>query len=71
MDPDAMRITKVLAGLDFPALRWQILAQADYYGADAQSSAELAALPIGIYKDLSAVIRAIRARQPTGGPVPS
>jgi len=36
-DPLAVRLGHVLAGLRFPATRWQLVAQADYYGADSKS----------------------------------
>jgi hypothetical protein len=59
-DPDASRIATVLAGIRFPVLAWQLVAQADYYGADAQTRAELAALPAGEYPNLPAVLARLR-----------
>jgi hypothetical protein len=59
-DPDASRIATVLAGIRFPALAWQLVAQADYYGADAQTRAELAALPAGQYPNMPAVLAKLR-----------
>lgn len=56
------RISAVLAGLSFPAMRWQLLTQADYYGADHRSRSELAGLPEDRYADIEAVHRALRAR---------
>ena len=64
-DPLTVRLGHVLAGLGFPAVRWQLVAQADYYGADSRSRTELGRLPAaGPYRDLAAVISAVRA---TGG----
>jgi len=60
-DPLAVRLGHVLAGLRFPATRWQLVAQADYYGADSKSRTELGRLPAGLYRDLAAVISAIKA----------
>ena len=31
---DPTRLADVLAGVPYPASTWQLLAQADYYGAD-------------------------------------
>jgi hypothetical protein len=41
------RISSVLEGVPFPAMRWQLVTHADYYGADHHSRGELAALPRG------------------------
>jgi hypothetical protein len=60
-DPDTVRLAQVLSGLTFPALRWQLIAQADYYGADTKSRTELDRLPTGLYRDLAAVISAVNA----------
>lgn len=54
------RISRVLAGMPFPAMRWELLTQADYYGADHRSRTELAALPEGRYADMTAVHQALR-----------
>lgn len=56
---DAQRISQVLAGLPFPAAKWQIVMQAEDYGADAATRAELWALPAHGYPDLSAVLVAL------------
>jgi hypothetical protein len=53
---DRQRIAQVLAGLHYPAARWQVLAEADHYGADAGSRAQLHALPPAIYRDLGDVL---------------
>ncbi len=41
------RLRHVLAGLSFPAQRWQVIAEAEHYGADARTRRELRALPAG------------------------
>jgi hypothetical protein len=56
------RLATVLAGLPFPARAWQLVAQADYYGADWLTRAELGRLPAGEYPSLPAVLSAIRAQ---------
>jgi hypothetical protein len=53
---DAQRISQVLANLRYPAARWQVLAEADHYGADSTSRAQLWTLPTGVYDDLSDVL---------------
>ncbi|GAA2852827.1 hypothetical protein GCM10010472_07530 [Pseudonocardia halophobica] len=52
---DLARIGQVLAGLTYPAAKWQIIAHADHYGADSVTTAQLWSLPIGTYPDLAAV----------------
>ncbi|WP_219416969.1 DUF2795 domain-containing protein [Pseudonocardia nigra] len=56
---DAQRISQVLAGITYPAAKWQLIMQAEEYGADAGTRAELWALPTGTYADLAAVITAV------------
>jgi Protein of unknown function (DUF2795) len=56
---DAERVSQVLAGLAYPAAKWQILMYAENYGADAYTRAELWALPTGEYRDLGAVLTAL------------
>lgn len=53
------RIGQVLVGLSFPAARWQVLAEADHYGADSVSRAQLLTLPVRIYPDLAEVLAAL------------
>ncbi|MEJ8278149.1 hypothetical protein [Pseudonocardia spirodelae] len=48
----------VLAGLAFPAQRWQVLAEADAWGAPGVLRRLLVDLPVGEYADLSAVLEA-------------
>lgn len=53
---DVQRIAHVLADLEYPAAKWRVLAEADHYGADAQTRAQLWALPSGVYEDLDGVL---------------
>jgi hypothetical protein len=55
------RMSQVLAGMAFPAAKWQLVMQAEAYGADAESRAELWALSTGIYPDLRSVLDAVAA----------
>jgi hypothetical protein len=62
MDP--AQVSAALVGLAYPARHWQLLAQADYYGADIDTRVELARLPDGLYPDLASVIAAVAAGLP-------
>lgn len=53
------RIGQVLHGLSFPAARWQVMAEADHYGADSVTRAQLSTLPIRTYPDLAEVLAAL------------
>jgi hypothetical protein len=61
---DAERVSQVLAGLVYPAAKWQILMHAEHYGADAYTRAELWALSTGVYSDLAAVLQALSCDGP-------
>lgn len=56
---DVERITQVLAGLAFPAAKWQIVMQAEEYGADSATREQLWSLPTGSYPDLRAVLASL------------
>jgi hypothetical protein len=56
---DVERIGQVLAGLEFPAAKWQLIMFAEEYGADAETRAELWSIPTGSYRDLPAVLGAL------------
>ena len=56
---DVARLSQVLAGLRYPAAKWQIIAHADHYGADSVSRALLWSLPVAVYRDLAAVCTAL------------
>jgi hypothetical protein len=67
-DMDAVRLSRVLAGLRFPAHTWQLIAQADYYGADWRTRAELSQLPDAEYPNLAAVLAAVARQRPRSTP---
>jgi hypothetical protein len=56
----------ILAGLDFPLRRWEIITAADWYGADAQTTRWLRALPANgrPYRDLGDLITALEDVRP-------
>jgi hypothetical protein len=56
------RLQQVLAGLVFPAERWELIAHADAYGADAMSKAELHQLPECKFRSLGDVLHAAARR---------
>lgn len=56
---DLLRVRQVLAGLPFPAAKWQLIIYAEEYGADAATRSEIWALPVGTYPDLSAVLASV------------
>lgn len=56
---DVRRLSQVLAGIPFPAAKWQLIMHAEEYGADAASRAELWALPASTYPDLRSVLAAL------------
>ena len=56
---DMARIAHVLAGVTFPAAKWQLIMHAEDYGADATSRSDLWRLPVDP-----------RTGLPTGGPGP-
>ncbi|HEY1574237.1 MAG TPA: hypothetical protein VGG05_23050 [Pseudonocardiaceae bacterium] len=53
----------VLDALTFPAERWEIVAAADFYGADVHTSRRLRGLPPRNrpYRDLQDVLRALES----------
>jgi hypothetical protein len=57
------RLGQVLAGQPFPAARWELIAAANLYGADALTMGELHALPAIRFGTLADVLKAVeRAR---------
>jgi len=58
VSPERIRYT--LSGLDLPAERWQIVAWAEHYGADAITLYELHRLPCKSYRTIGEVLDAIR-----------
>lgn len=55
----AQRLRHVLAGQKYPAERWQLIAGAEFYGADIQSLRELHALPPRRYASFADVLTTI------------
>jgi len=55
-------VRQVLRGLDFPAERWQVITQAELYGADVQTREKLHQLPKRHYRSTSDVTRALAGR---------
>jgi uncharacterized protein DUF2795 len=52
-------VRQVLAGLAYPARKWQIVTQADLYGADTHTRSRLHRLPVREYRspaDISATL---------------
>lgn len=60
-DTDRQALGLILAGLDFPLRRWEIITAADWYGADAWTTRWLQALPAHDrpYRDLGDLMTAL------------
>lgn len=63
-DELAMRLGIVLADVDFPATKWQLVIHAEFIGADIRTRIELSRLPTRSYPDLHSVISTVRSRPP-------
>jgi hypothetical protein len=61
-----LRLSAVLADMRFPAMAWQLIAHAEYRGADWRSRAELLSLPAGTYRTLAAVLNAVASAHAPG-----
>lgn len=59
IDPDSVGIRDVLAGVRFPAPRWQLVAHAQHWGATPSCITELVTLPVRDYRNLHDVAAAI------------
>ena len=57
------RLGYVLDELSFPVHRWELIAAAQHYGADAASLQQLHTLPDGRYWSLSEVINTVAERR--------
>jgi uncharacterized protein DUF2795 len=57
------RLRHVLAGLSFPAQRWQVIAEAEHYGADGRTRQELRELPDARYESFAALLWALERAQ--------
>lgn len=60
---DTAGIRDVLNGLEFPARRWQLIAQAQYYGAHSACTSELSRLPAREYRSLGDVTAHVVAQR--------
>src|SRR6478735_3922755 len=58
----ALRVRQVLADAVFPAQRWELIACAYSYGADATTLDDLHSLGQPTYRDLPAVLHDVRAQ---------
>ena len=56
---DVARVRHVLAGVTFPAAKWQLIIHAEDYGADATTRSDLWRLAAGVYPDIQAVLAAL------------
>ncbi|HEU5470501.1 MAG TPA: DUF2795 domain-containing protein [Actinophytocola sp.] len=54
-------VRQVLHGLTYPAEKWQIVTQADLYGADAGTIRDLFRLPTREYRDPHEITAALDA----------
>ena len=62
MSDPIQRLRQVLAGQQFPADRWQLIATAEFYGADGESRRELWELPPARFRTLADVLQAVEQR---------
>jgi Protein of unknown function (DUF2795) len=63
VDFDTAGLRNVLDGLEFPASRWQLIAQAQYYGAHSACTSELTRLPAREYRNLTDVAAHVVAQR--------
>jgi hypothetical protein len=59
--PSPRLLAQVLAGLAFPADRWQVLAHVDHYGPDRGTRHLFWQLPEQSYRSIGAVLAALGA----------
>jgi hypothetical protein len=63
VDVDKAGIRDVLDGLRYPAERWELIAQAQNYGAHSACTRELSLLPVREYTSLWDVAAQVAARR--------
>jgi uncharacterized protein DUF2795 len=63
VDLNGSGLREVLAGLRFPAQRWQVIAEAQHWGATSAFLDELITLPAREYRDLRDVATALLDRR--------
>lgn len=56
---DAQGVRQVLHGLHFPAEKWQVITQAELYGADVETRYQLHGLPMRCYRNSAEVTAAL------------
>lgn len=71
IDPDSVGIRDVLAGVRFPAPRWQLVAHAQHWGATPSCITELVTLPVRDYRNLNDVAAAIAHQRSIAAQAPS
>ena len=54
-------VRQVLRGLTYPAERWQVITQAELYGADIETTSRLHDLPMRRYRSTSDVTKALES----------
>jgi hypothetical protein len=66
VDPRSSAVQVILAELRFPAARWQIIAEAQHYGAPQPYLAKIFDLPVRPYRSLTEVVAELDrgSRQP-------
>lgn len=64
--PSPRLLAQVLAGLTFPAHRWQVLAHVDHYGPDPGTRHLFWKLPERTYVSIGAVLAALGAMDEPG-----
>lgn len=62
------RIAAAVVGVRYPARKWELLAWADYNGADTEMRRALWALPGGVYRSLAEVAEAVVSTSRRGLP---
>jgi hypothetical protein len=68
-DTDASGIRAVLAGLRFPTTRWQVIAQAQYWGASYACVDELIRLPLREYRSMHQIVSTLMQQRGSCHPI--
>lgn len=61
-----IEIRQVLADLRYPAERWQVIAEAQYYGAGSECITRLVRLPVRSYANIDEVTRELPGGSESG-----
>lgn len=62
------RVAAAVAGVSYPARKWELLAWADHNGVGTEMRRALWALPRGMYRGLAEVVAAVAATSRQGEP---